>query len=81
MAHVFSRRPSNRCPKSIVPVVLAAMGDPSGSVTPGAVRAVWEALAGAAWIGSDPALATGDPQTGVAQHHVPSRLGPRWSLR
>ena len=30
MAHVFSRRPSNRCPKSIVPVVLAAVGEPSG---------------------------------------------------
>ena len=30
MAHVFSRRPSNRCAKSIVPVVLVAVGEPSG---------------------------------------------------
>ena len=47
MAHVFSRRPSNRCPKSIVPVVLAAVGEPSGvSDARSLSRAVWEALAG-----------------------------------
>jgi hypothetical protein len=30
MAHVFRPRPSNRCPKTIVPVVVVVVGEPSG---------------------------------------------------
>ena len=47
MARVFSRRPSNRCAKTIVRVVLAAVREPSGvSDARSLSRAVWEALAG-----------------------------------
>ena len=51
MAHVFSRRPSNRCPKTMNSMILAAVEILSGVwVMPGACQS---RLGGCGWVGSE----------------------------